>query len=78
MVVGRPQVADVLERLRALADPGALEGMARYGIPVDRAYGVSMPRLRALARELGVDHRLAVGLWDSGVHEARILASLVG
>jgi 3-methyladenine DNA glycosylase AlkD len=71
-------VADVLERLRALADPGALERAARYGIPVDRASGVSMPQLRALARELGVDHHLAVALWESGVHEARILASLVG
>jgi 3-methyladenine DNA glycosylase AlkD len=68
---------DVLERLRALADPDVLTSAARYGIPVDRAYGVSMPRLRALARELGVDHRLAVALWESGVHEARILACLV-
>jgi 3-methyladenine DNA glycosylase AlkD len=70
-------VRDVLARLEALADPVQLQGAARYGIPVDRAYGVSMPQLRALAREFGVDHRLALALWDSGVHEARILASLV-
>jgi 3-methyladenine DNA glycosylase AlkD len=68
---------DVLARLRALADPDALKSAARNGIPVDRAYGVSMPRLRALARELGVDHGLALALWGSGVHEARILAGLV-
>jgi 3-methyladenine DNA glycosylase AlkD len=70
-------VRDVLARLEALADPGRLASAARSGIPVDRAYGVSMPQLRTLARELGVDHRLALGLWDSDVHEARILASLV-
>jgi hypothetical protein len=68
---------DVLERLRALADPDLLKSVARYGIPVDRAFGVLMPRLRALARELGVDHQPAVALWESGVHEARILDGLV-
>jgi len=75
--VDGPRPAEVLARLRALAHPDRRAGAARHGIPVDRAYGVSMPQLRALARELGVDHRLAAGLWDSGVHEARILAGLV-
>lgn len=50
--------------------------MARYGIAVDTALGVSMPVLRAMGRELGRDRDLAETLWDSGVHEARILASL--
>ncbi|WP_346621084.1 DNA alkylation repair protein [Blastococcus montanus] len=66
-----------LARLRALADPTRLPGMARYGIPTDQAYGVTVGELRAVAKELGRDHDLAAGLWDSGVHEARILASLV-
>jgi len=67
----------VVERLRALANPAALEGMSRYGITVDRALGVSMPGLRALAKELGKSHELALGLWDTGIHDACILASLV-
>ena len=70
-------VEDVLARLRALADPTRLAGMARYGIGTDSAYGVTVTELRAVARELGRDHDLAEALWDSGVHEARILASLV-
>jgi 3-methyladenine DNA glycosylase AlkD len=68
---------DILERLRALADPERLEGMARYGIATERAYGVTIRQLRALARDLRVDHQLALDLWESGVHEARILASMV-
>ncbi len=68
---------DVVERLRALGNPQTLEGMSRYGIVVDRALGVSMPRIRALARELGRDHDLALTLWDTGIHDARILASLI-
>ena len=69
----------VLAELRA--NRGTLKdlaGMARYGINVERALGVRMPVVRALAKRLGRDHALARALWDSGIHEARILAGLVG
>jgi 3-methyladenine DNA glycosylase AlkD len=65
---------DVLGRLKALADPARLPGMARYGIEVSNAFGVSIPSLRAIARTTGRDHALALALWRTGVHEARILA----
>ena len=68
---------EVLARLRSLADPDRLPGMARYGIATEHAYGVTVTELRAVAKEIGRDHDLAAALWDSGVHEARILASLV-
>ena len=51
--------------------------MARYGIDTTRAVGVTVTELRRLARGLGRDHELAAALWGSGVHEARLLASLV-
>jgi 3-methyladenine DNA glycosylase AlkD len=51
--------------------------MARYGISTDNTLGVSMPALRALAKEIGRDHELALSLWSSGIHEARILAGLI-
>jgi 3-methyladenine DNA glycosylase AlkD len=51
--------------------------MARYGIATDKALGVPVPRLRALARTLGRDHDLALELWRSEVHEARLLASMI-
>jgi 3-methyladenine DNA glycosylase AlkD len=70
-------VDEVLARLRALAVPDRLPGMARYGIATEHAYGVTVTELRAVAKDLGRDHGLAGELWDSGVHEARILASLV-
>ena len=68
---------EILGRLRELGSERNREGMARYGIRADKAYGVSMPALRTLGRELGRDHALALDLWASGVHEARVLASLV-
>jgi 3-methyladenine DNA glycosylase AlkD len=68
---------EVLARLQALADRTRLAGMARYGIATENACGVTVAELRTLAKEIGRDHDLAAALWDSAVHEARILASLV-
>ncbi len=67
----------VLGRLHALADPSRVAGMARYGIGGADVLGVTVTELRALARELGRERDLAAALWASGVHEARILASMV-
>jgi 3-methyladenine DNA glycosylase AlkD len=68
---------EVINRLRLLGDPDRLEGMARYGIATGHAYGVSIPELRGLATEVRSDHQLALSLWDSSIHEARILASMI-
>jgi 3-methyladenine DNA glycosylase AlkD len=51
--------------------------MARYGIRTDRAIGVTVTELRVVARKLGRDHALAAELWRTGVHEARLLATMV-
>lgn len=70
-------IEDVLDRLNALANPENVAGMARYGISTKGTLGVSVPKLRKLAKEIGRDHALALALWASGVHEARTLAVLV-
>lgn len=72
-----PSLAEAVDKLRARARPDQLEGMARYGIRVERRLGVSIPELRKLARELGRDHQLALELWRTGIADARILASMV-
>lgn len=74
---GGATVEAVLEQLRALADPSRLPGMARVGIPTQRAFGVGLPVLRTLARRYRRDHALAEQLWLSDVHEARLLATLI-
>ncbi len=68
---------EVLERLKSLADPEAVAGMARFGINPENTYGISIPTLRKIGKEIGRDHALAQQLWSSGVHEARILAALI-
>ncbi|MEM3404441.1 MAG: DNA alkylation repair protein [Nitrososphaeria archaeon] len=71
------QYKNILKKLRALSDPKAIEGMARFGINPENTYGVSIPNLRRMAKEIGKDHSLARQLWSSGIHEARILASMI-
>ena len=71
------QYAQVIHRLKRLANPKNVAEMARFGISPKGTLGISIPNLRRLAREIGRDHELALRLWKSGFHEARILAGFV-
>ena len=71
------QYSEIIDRLKALANPEAVKGMARYGINTENNLGVSMPTLREMGKEIGKDHALAEQLWESGIHDARILATIV-
>jgi 3-methyladenine DNA glycosylase AlkD len=68
---------EILATLRSLSKPEAVSSMARFGINADKAFGVSVPALRKLARSIGTNHSLAQELWDSGLHEARELATMI-
>jgi 3-methyladenine DNA glycosylase AlkD len=51
--------------------------MARFGVRAKRVYGVAKPAMDELARKIGKDHNLALELWATGVHDARILAGML-
>jgi 3-methyladenine DNA glycosylase AlkD len=71
-------VADVLALLGARASESRREQMGpRYGIHTPHALGVAMGDMKVVAREVGPSHELAGALWDSGVYEARMVASMV-
>jgi 3-methyladenine DNA glycosylase AlkD len=72
-----PRVVPLLDELRAMGSERDRAGMARYGINVENAFGVSIYELRKVAKRLGTDHGLALALWDTGNHEARLLACFV-
>jgi 3-methyladenine DNA glycosylase AlkD len=67
----------VLRELRSLGEARNVAGMARFGIVAKNVYGVSKPKMDLLARKIGRDRSLALKLWDSGVHDARILAGRI-
>ena len=68
---------DVISELRAQANDENVAGMARYGINPDQTLGITIPALRAMAKRIGVDHELALGLWSTGIHDARTLAGMI-
>lgn len=74
---GRYTVDDIVCKLKSLSNPGAKEGMVRYGIVTDKALGISIPDLRRIAKEIGTDHALSLELWDTGIHEACILSGMI-
>jgi 3-methyladenine DNA glycosylase AlkD len=67
----------LIKKLESLSNPDAVAGMARFGINPKNIDGVSIPVLRKMAKEIGRNHLLAQRLWNSGVHEARILAGMI-
>lgn len=71
-------LAEVLKTLRANGSRRNVEGMARYGISSAKAFGVSAPVMHGLVKRIGTDHGLALQLWSTKIHEARILSALTG
>lgn len=72
-----PRLDATLARLRAAARPDQLDAMARFGLTGEGRLGLAVPTMRALARELRRDHPLALALWDTGIPDAQMLASMV-
>jgi len=71
-------IEDIIERLKQASNALHLEGMKRYGIDNSKALGVSMPKVRALAKEIKKDQALSLELWETDIHECQILASMIG
>jgi 3-methyladenine DNA glycosylase AlkD len=69
--------ARALRELRALGEQRNIDGMARFGIRAKVVYGVAKPKMDELARRIGRNHGLALELWATGIHDARILAGLI-
>jgi 3-methyladenine DNA glycosylase AlkD len=71
------QYKDIIDRLHKLANPENVKGMARYGITSKNNLGISIYQLRPLAKEIGTNHPLALKLWNSTIHDARLLACFI-
>lgn len=76
----KPSVAAILRDLERNGSKQYLADMsARYGIVTNaQAFGVPVAVLRQMAKSIGRDHDLADALWRTGVHDARMLATMIG
>lgn len=70
--------AELVAQLRARRSPRDIAGQRRFGItPRTEQLGISVSALRQLARGHRRNHGLALALWDTGIHDARVLATIV-
>jgi 3-methyladenine DNA glycosylase AlkD len=69
------QVDSVLASLKELSTKATRDGLARYGIPSDKAFGVKAADIQKLAKQVGRNHELAEGLWKTGWLEARMMTA---
>lgn len=67
----------IISQLKSQKNPKNIAGMVKFGINAKNTLGVNMPTIRKMAKEIGKDHSLALQLWDSEIHEARILAGII-
>lgn len=82
-------VEEIVARLKSQADPEFRGKMSHFGIPSDKALGIRVPAIRAIAKEINAgpkaekaaraarNHALALDLWETGIHEARTLAPMI-
>lgn len=71
---------EILQHLKTLENSVNQEGMKRFAIGNNNTLGISMPTLRTLAKKLKPNennHEIAAQLWQSNIHEAMILASML-
>ena len=68
--------SNVLHELESLGTEQNRKIYRRHGAG-DNLYGVSFANLKELAKRHKGDHQLAIELWDSGNHDARILATMI-
>lgn len=72
------QAEEIVAGLRSRRNPVNVAGQRRYGItPASEQLGVPVPHLREIARQHRRDHALALELWATGVHEARLTATFL-
>ena len=70
------KLADTLRQLEAAGSAQTRKTYARHGI-TGKVFGVSYAVLGKLTKQIKRDHALALGLWDSGWHDARVLALMI-
>lgn len=70
--------SEIISELKLKRDPKNIEGMARFGITSRNTLGIPIPYLRKMATRIGKNQKLSEKLWQSDIHEARMLAAFIG
>ncbi len=68
---------EILTYLKKHGSADVIAKMKHFGIESPKAFGNTAPQLRALKKQIGKNHKLALSLWKTKIYEARILAALI-
>jgi len=68
---------EIITLLKSKYNEKNVAGMSRSGIKSGDALGIPVPEIRKLAKEIGKDHEAALKLWESGIHEAKLLSTMI-
>ncbi|MEQ2010369.1 MAG: DNA alkylation repair protein [Limisphaerales bacterium] len=69
-------LTQALQQLEAAGSAQTRKTYARHGVGA-KMFGVSYAVLGKMTRQIKCDHALALGLWASGWHDARVLATMI-
>jgi 3-methyladenine DNA glycosylase AlkD len=70
------EVEKLLLQLREKSSQEGLDGQKRFGISARNMLGVSIYDIRRISKGIR-DHEVALGLWASEIHDARLMACFV-
>lgn len=68
---------EIIAQLESLGSPKYKANVVKMGIPEQNSIGVSTGEIRTLAKKLGKSNEIADELWNTGYHEAKLLAVLI-
>ena len=71
------KLEEIVEELKSQSKPDDIEGMTRFGINPEKTYGIRIPVLRKMAKNIKKNHNLAQQLWDLGFRETMILGAMI-
>lgn len=70
--------AAIIAQLKALSDPNKVEYKAKkFNVRTQNSLGIYHADLNKIARQIPKKSDLAIELWNSGLYEARLLASKI-
>ena len=72
-----PNTPYTIDMLKSMRNQKNIDGMAKFGINTKNTLGISVTKLREIAKDIGKNHQTALELWESKIHEARLLASFI-
>ena len=71
------KIKEIKQSFRLMMDGSVAQSMRDKGVGYHLNWGVTLPRLREKADEIGKNYDLAIALWKENVRECKILATMI-